>query len=152
MSVNSDRSIKRWATVFVTTAQANATTTFQAINSLIISNLSAWVYMINATISYSTAALTTWIWLTVWWTSISASYIWLEWPSTTTATLTRVWTNAAAPAVFTWTPYTADNIVKIQWKVTLSASGNINIQFRSEVGWSAINILPWSMMEIRKIT
>lgn len=151
MPVSSQRSIKRWSVFYKTATQSNNTTTFQAINDLIVSNLQAWTYILNWTIIYSTAAITTGIRLTVAWTSISDSIIRASWPSTTTATLDRIWNQTTAPAALTAAPFTAQNIAVIKSKVTLSATWNINIQFASEVAWSAITILSWSNMEIQKI-
>lgn len=151
MPVSSQRSIKRWAVVYKTTTQLNNTTTFQAINDLIISNLQAWTYIAKWKIIYSTAATTTWIRLTVSWSSILNSIMRVSWPSTATASQDRTWTQATAPAALTSAPYVTQNIAEIEAKVTLSATWNINIQFASEVAWSAITILWWTNMEIQKI-
>lgn len=151
MPINSQRSIKEWSIVYKNTTQSNNTTAFQAVNDLILTNLQSWVYMIDATILYSTAATTTWIRLTVSWTPILNSIIWVTWPRTWAAVLDRIWNQSTDPWVFTQAPYTSQNIAIVKSKVELSWTWNINIQFASEIAWSAITILEWSTMEIQKI-
>lgn len=148
----SNASGETYATITSNVINNNATAnTLADVTGLVLPITAGTIYWFKAEIPYSSAATTT----GSRWTINGPAFTRLNYRSTYTLTATTVTTNGATayqiPAASNASSLTLGNVAEIEGIILPASSGNLQVQFASEVSSSAITALAGATLKLRAL-